>query len=486
MKSMLHWYNYITINVYWLGLTALSQTMTPLVIPLLIQQFVGEELKGTYYGNLRLWTLMTALLVQALMGTLSDRSTSRWGRRRPFIFVGTLGVIITVLLVGFTANLEGMVGYWVLFGFMVLMMIASNTAHSAQQGIIPDLVPEEKRGLVSGIKAVMEIPIPLILVAFTIAHFIKAGQLWAGLFTLIAILLVSMGITMVIPELPSSKRDEKFDWKPLLSLVLMTAVFTGVILGIGKVVNWLGQFSADLPVVWLMVVFGFLGLLGMAIAIGIGVYASIRIGFKTAFVEAPSFVWWVINRLAFMAGATNLASFAVYFLQGRLGYAQEKAAGPASTLTMFVGIFILFSAMPSGWLADRFGKKKLLVVAAISAAMGVVFAVSAPNLTMIYIGGCFIGAGCGLFYSANWALGTEIVPQEKAGGYLGISNLAGAGAGAIGAYIGGPIADFITRNVPQYPGLGYVLLFGIYGVLFLLSLLPLLRIKEKLVSEYRL
>jgi MFS family permease len=74
-----------------------------------------------------------------------------------------------------------------------------------------------------------------------------------------------------------------------------------------------------------------------------------------------------------------------------------------------------------------------------------------------------------LFYSASWALGTEIVPQDQAGRYLGISNLAGAGAGAIGAYIGGPIADHV----------GYVLLFAIYGGLFLLSVLALKGVREK-------
>jgi MFS family permease len=65
-------------------------------------------------------------------------------------------------------------------------------------------------------------------------------------------------------------------------------------------------------------------------------------------------------------------------------------------------------------------------------------------------------------------LGTEIVPQEQAGRYLGLSNLAGAGAGAIGAYIGGPIAD----NV------GYVPLFAIYGAMFLLSILALIGVQE--------
>jgi MFS family permease len=66
-------------------------------------------------------------------------------------------------------------------------------------------------------------------------------------------------------------------------------------------------------------------------------------------------------------------------------------------------------------------------------------------------------------------LGTEIVPKDQAGKFLGISNLAGAGAGAVGAYIGGPIADQI----------GYTNLMTIYVVLFLFSILALAKIKVK-------
>jgi MFS family permease len=61
-------------------------------------------------------------------------------------------------------------------------------------------------------------------------------------------------------------------------------------------------------------------------------------------------------------------------------------------------------------------------------------------MTVIYVGGCIVGAATGMFFTTNWALGTDVVPKEEAGRYLGISNLAGAGAGAVGAYIGGPIA----------------------------------------------
>lgn len=80
-----------------------------------------------------------------------------------------------------------------------------------------------------------------------------------------------------------------------------------------------------------------------------------------------------------------------------------------------------------------------------------------------------IGGGVGLFYTANWALGTDLVPAEHAGRFLGLSNLAGAGAGAIGAYIGGPVGD----------SLGYTVLMAIFGLLFFLSIFALIGIDEK-------
>jgi hypothetical protein len=66
-------------------------------------------------------------------------------------------------------------------------------------------------------------------------------------------------------------------------------------------------------------------------------------------------------------------------------------------------------------------------------------------------------------------LGTEIVPMEKAGQFFGVANLAGAGAGAVGAYIGGPIADANS----------FVLLMSIYGGVMLLSIFALMGVRSK-------
>jgi len=99
-------------------------------------------------------------------------------------------------------------------------------------------------------------------------------------------------------------------------------------------------------------------------------------------------------------------------------------------------------------------------------------------MTVIYVGGLIIGAATGTFFTTNWALGTDLVPRKDAGRYLGISNLAGAGAGAVGAYIGGPVADYLTVHVPQLPGIGYLLIFAVYGALFLLSSVVMQGVKE--------
>ena len=190
----------------------------------------------------------------------------------------------------------------------------------------------------------------------------------------------------------------------------------------------------------------------MGAAALVGVILSLRVGLGIEAEKRSSFRWWVVNRLIFLVAANNLAGFMVFFLQERFPtYQGAEVAGPASRIIMFVGIFILVSALPSGWLADRFGKKLLSALAGILVGIGAGIVIFAPSITgIIFVGASIVGVGIGLFYSANWALGTELVPEDRAGQFLGLSNLAGAGAGAIGAYIGGPIAD----------NLSYVLLDG--------------------------
>jgi MFS family permease len=465
-KEKKRFVNPITINIYWFALSLRSNVLTPLLLPLLVQRFVGDADKGASYGSLRLYSLMVALVVQAIMGLLSDRSTSRFGRRRPFILGGTLLDIVLLLLIGLIgATMSGQQGFTALFIVVVISGISINIAHAATQGLIPDLVPEAQRGRYSGVKALFEVPLPLIVTPFLIMPMIRAGNYMGAIFMLIAVMLIAALLTMLVREVPQKTPPFPMDWSAIGRLALMTLAFTGIIVALGEGIKRLIPLLNDGKS---FLVLGLLGLAAMLIAIFGGVSASIKIGLGSDATLHPSYRWWVINRLAFLVGAVNLSGFVLYFIQERFPQLRgDAAAGPTSQLMMMVGLALLVSSLPAGWLSDRLGTKRLLLISGLLTTAGGFLVLLAPSIPVLLAGGIIVGLGIGSFYPANWSLGTRLVPKEQAGRYLGLSNLAGAGAGAIGAYIGGPIGDKA----------GFSVLMAIYASLFIFSTLALTKIQ---------
>jgi MFS family permease len=464
--------DFLWVNVHWLGLSMASGSLTPIILPVLVQQFVAGEVKNTFYGALRAAGLLVAILVQPAAGLLSDRSISPWGRRRPFIFLGTVLDLVFLAAVALSGS------YWLLFLSMLLLQFASNIAHGALQGLIPDLVPEEQRGQASGVKAVMEL-LPVVLAAFTVAKLVGSGHISAALGVVAGSLLLTMLAT--VPCVREEPLQEPPD-QPLAPLMLRTL---GLLLGMGigalagvicgALVGGVGGLVA-VPFAGkegaLLVGVGIGGLVAVLSAIVAGVWASVRL---SAGVESrPSFTWWVTNRLLFLTAVGSLQSFALYFLQDVLQV--PNAPHTTGNLMMVVGIFTVVAAPASGYLADRIGRRKLVALAGLGATLGTLLLIFSPGVTTILISGCIIGVSTGVFFTTNWALGTGLVPPGQAGRYLGISNLAGAGAGIVGAGLGGPLVDFFNRRVDN---LGYLVIFGIYSVCFLSSAVVLMWVREE-------
>jgi MFS family permease len=113
-------------------------------------------------------------------------------------------------------------------------------------------------------------------------------------------------------------------------------------------------------------------------------------------------------------------------------------------------------------------------LSALVATAGSAVLLLARDMLAVIVAGSIMGVGAGIFLATNWALGTDLAPPEEAGRYLGISNLAGAGAGIVGVGIGGPMADFFNA---LRPGLGYSVILVVYGMLFLFSVAALTRVK---------
>ena len=475
----LRWYDYITVNLFWLGLNIRNNAVGALFMPYLVDAFVRGEVKNTALGAMRTAGLIIAMLVQPAAGLLSDRNTSRFGRRRPYIFVGVLLDLAFLAAIGLAWN------YWALLIAVLLFQFSSNVSHGPLQGLIPDLVPENERGRASGVKAIMEL-LPLILIAFTIARLMGAGQVGWAIAATGAALLVTMLLTLwFVKEEPLREKPTTPLGPPMLRVLGMLAgigvgamaglVGGGLVGGLAGLMTW----PMAGPQIARAVGVGVGGLVAMAVAVVIGVWGGALTTLGRDARQHASFTWWVVNRLLFLAAITSIQGFAPYFLMYAFNMTRQAAADLTGSLMMVVGIFTLLTALPSGWLADRLGHKLLVGASGLVAAVGAFMLLGTiwvPNLSLIYIAGCILGLATGLFTTTNWALGTNLVPRAEAGRYLGISNLAGAGAGMIGAGIGGPLADFLNG---YRPGLGYFTIFACYGILFVLSTLLLVKVSER-------
>ena len=161
MERKIRWYDNLAINAYWLGINLGTGTITPVLLPYLVVLFMPEEQKNTYLATIRVIGLAVAMLVQPLAGMLSDRFTSRFGKRRPFIVAGALLNCLFLLVIGISPvfmdspldstflPLGVTAAYAVLLVGIVLWQASSNLGHGALQGLIPDLVPEKERGVAS-------------------------------------------------------------------------------------------------------------------------------------------------------------------------------------------------------------------------------------------------------------------------------------------------------------------------------------------------
>jgi len=490
----LRWYDYITVNIFWLGLNIRNTAVQNFIMPYMVNLFVPEAIKNSALGGMRAAGLVMAMLVQPAAGLLSDRSTSRFGRRRPYILAGVLGDLLFLVAIALSWN------YVSLLVAIVLIQFTSNISHGPLQGLIPDLVPEDQRGRASAVKSVMEL-LPLILVGLTIAKLIGVGQLDWAIFATGACLFAVLLITLIfVKEEPLTVKPEVSFWPQMVRVLGMLAgILIGGIAGllgagvVGALAGWITSLVSGQPIALQFsrqplalypttlpgaVLIGVGGCTAMLVAVVVGVWAGTLATLGRDARRNASFTWWIVDRLMFLAAATSIQGSVLYFVMYAFQLTGEAASDLTGKLTSIIGVFILVTALAGGWLADRLGRRLLSGLGGLVAAVGGFLLLSTiwvPSLSMVYVAGTIIGLATGLFMTANWALGTDLVPAAEAGRYLGVSNLAGAGAGIVGAGIGGLLADFLNH---YRPGLGYFAIFASYAVLFVFSAISVLGIHE--------
>ncbi len=414
------------LSAMWFALSVLWGSLLTLIIPIQVEDMLRrsgltaaqvEEQKAGILGLVVAAGAIVALVIPPIVGSLSDRSTHRLGRRRPYVIGG-----VAVTLVG----LLGMIApnnLLIYSAAYLLMQAGSNAAVAAYQGVIPDLVPKAQRGHASGWLGMMSILgniVGLLLgsVGLSRAHaddLLTFGQ-QAGVYSvIIAILIVFLAITYFgVRETPLAQSPAP------------------------------QTFVQMIKALWI----------------------SPR--------EHPDFAWVWLTRFLVVMGFNTVQFFLLYFLQDVVGIGRDEISGYAALMYLGLLISAAVASIIGGRVSDRRGRKPLIYLAgALMTLTAIAFIgyIALHNLPLpgpflaafntVFYCGIGFGIGYGIYQAVDWALGTDVLPNgdDNAAKDLGVWHIALVLPQSLATVLAGALLS-ATATAGMPPGTRYSLVFA--------------------------
>jgi MFS family permease len=431
--------DFVVLSVYWIAIGYLWTSLGGLIMPDLVKHLVGNEHKGLALAAVEGAGSLMAVVWQPVAGAISDRTRTRFGRRHPFIVVGTLGDVL--FLIGLA--LSGSYGLVVIFYF--LLQAASNTAQGPYQGLMPDVVPETQRGSASGyygISNVVGLLLGTVGAGLILDHFGRT----AAILSICGLLVLTMLPTvLLIPDRAESTQ-------PQFTSVRQTLAIT---------------FSRPLrhpAFLWLMAS-RLLILMGM-----VGIQSFVFYYFGDVFF--PKNNHRTITAAYTLLGLVIVSAFLIVWPAARVSDRVGRRpliliGGLLGAAGVMMLVFSHYQIVPAPLLEPLARTLKVPAVAAQATLVGIL-----------------IGVGYGLFFAVDWAFMQDLIPAGEAGLFMGFSNIATAGSGIIARLVAGPLLDpFNHYKILGLPG-GYPVIFSIFFVWLLAGALLILKVPEK-VHEIR-
>src|SRR5713226_8508051 len=367
--------DFIVLSIYWVAIGYLWNSLGGLILPNLVEQLVGNAHKGVALGVMEGIGSLMAVVWQPIVGAYSDRTRTRFGRRHPFIAIGTLGDVIFLVGIALSGS------YWLVVVFYFLLQTSSNTAQGPYQGLLPDVVPQDQRGNASGyygVSNVLGVLLGTVGAGYILAHFGRT----AAILSICALLLATMVPTVLL--VPDRAEASRAQFTSLRQAVATT-------------------FSRPLRhthFLWLM---------------------ASRLLILMGLVGLQSFVLYYFSDV-FYHGHVDAAVTAAYTLQGLVIVSALIVALPAARASDRIGRrpLILWGGLlgAAGVLILVFSHYQLLPSSLLEPlAHALKVPVLAAQATLV---GVLIGIGYGLFFSVDWAFIQDIIPPGEAGVFMGL------------------------------------------------------------------
>ncbi len=355
---------WFALNAIWGGFEIFQQKRTV--------QLLGDE-APLALGPMEILALPIAALTMPMMGSISDYTTTRWGRRKPFILVGSAATSIALFGLALAPSFP------LLVLFFIVLQFTANAARGPFAGLVPDLVPEEQVGIASGLMGLM----------------ITLGLVGGYLLMMSGYLL-----------------DENFAI-PMMAL--------GVFVALAGLASWVWipngppgkpRGERTLPRIALET-------------------------FGTDILRQRSYVFLLGSRFFILMATGFFMNLNILYVERTYGLTgTDQGLWILVALAVAVGSTAI-GTIPGAKISDRIGRKPVIYASTLAGAVGMTIVGLAPGIEVAMVGIALVGLGGGAFLAVDWALMTDIIPKASAGRYMGMSNIVEATNGPVATVVGG-------------------------------------------------
>jgi MFS family permease len=321
--------------------------LTPIVVTLALR--IQQIDPAGKIGHIALISGVGAIfgfISSPFFGKLSDRTTSRLGMRRPWLIAGVIGTAICLLIVATAQTIPMLLLGWSLTN-MVFWALAGVLVT-----VLHDQVPDEQRGLVSGILGMCQQL--AIIGGIFLAQWVGGSTFWMFMLPAVVALVTVLFFALVLKDrtLDASER-QPFSVREFLSSF------------------WVNP------------------------------------------IRYPDFGWAYLSRFFLFLALAMLLDFQVYYLIDHLHRTPAEVVGLMLIATVIQTVCVVLSSNLSGMLSDRSQRRKVFVVAsALIYALGLLIVAFTGSFNIFVIAIAIVGIGQGAYIAVDLALGSEVLPDN--------------------------------------------------------------------------
>jgi MFS family permease len=352
-----------------------------LLLPM-VQRIVPPDRASITVGVIGFVSTLVGITVSLLSGIVSDHSSSRWGRRTPGIVLGSLVGLPFIACAGVLR-----LSLPVICLSYLGMQFFTNVANGAWWPLLVDIIPENQRGLASGLQ---------------------------GLYTLVAAAVGFLAVTY----LNEINRSD-------LALIAMGTVFA-----LSGILNALAIRPYDKTIENVQ-----------PTSVG---KAFTQIFHVRTFVAV--FFWLVFAGFLMNLGLNSMMFFARDLM--RVYLATNNPDAGLRVLGMINLVITILSALGCGVLSDKIGRRALIVIGSFASAATTLLMALSQDYTLFLILAAIRSVATGPIVAILPALASGLAPVDEAGQYMAYYNLSTGVSGAIGSVLFGAILNLRGSPTP--------------------------------------